>query len=184
MDKFSKNELYRQREEIVKLLKTTGRKDIDKLIKFLDKSNFFYSYGSYRHHKYVGGLAEHSLGVCKIALEENKSCERNSIIISALLHDICKVRYDFPKIYSGHGSKSISIIEDYVGFELTGEERRAIRFHMGKSRHLSASEIEEFNKAQTEELWYLIHTSDCLDCGNYPKTLRGPIKSFMSLLGL
>ena len=114
MDKFTQEELLKQREEIITLLRSTNREGIDTLIKFLDKSKYFFCWGSFKHHKYVGGLAEHSLGVCKIALEENKGCDRDSVIIASLLHDLCKVYYDFPEErgYYGHGTKSVLILKD------------------------------------------------------------------------
>lgn len=188
MEKFTQEELLEQRQIIIDLLRSTKRPRIETLIKFLDKSKYFFCWGSFRHHKYVGGLAEHSLQVCKIALEENKGgADRDSIIIASLLHDLCKVMYDFPpeKGYYGHGTKSVQIIEDYIGFQLTDEEWRAIRFHMGSKSYLRDEETaKEFYKAQSEELWYLIHTSDCLSCGNYPKSMRSTVKGIMSLFNL
>ena len=187
MEKYTQEKLAEQREEIIDLLRSTNRKGIDTLIKFLDESKYFFCWGSKRHHKYIGGLAEHSLGVCKIALSENKTCRRDSIIISTLLHDICKVSYNFPpeKEYYGHGTKSVCIIEDYLGFKLTDEEWRAIRFHMGRrSIPKDSKEKEQFEIAQTEELWALVHTSDCLDCGQYPKDMYSIVKNVINLLKL
>lgn len=187
MEKFTRDELLKQREEIINLLRSTNRKGVDVLIKFLDKSKYFFSWGSFKHHKYVGGLAEHSLEVCKIALEENKNCDPNSIIIAALLHDLCKVYYEFPVEgdYNGHGTKSVKILTNYLNFELTDEEWRAIRFHMGSKCYLSDDyTAQQYEIAQTEELWELIHTSDCLSCGNYPKFMRSTVKGIMSALNL
>jgi hypothetical protein len=42
----------------------------------------------------------------------------------------------------------------------------------------------EFKQAKKEDLWYLVHTSDCLSCGNYPKSMRSTVKGFMSLFNL
>jgi predicted HD phosphohydrolase len=188
MEKFTQEEILSQREEIISLLRSTNRDGIEKLIKFLDKSSYFFCWGSYRHHKYKGGLAEHSLQVCKIALDESsENCDRNSIIIASLLHDICKVMYEFPpeRGYYGHGSKSVQIICDYLNFKLTDEEWRAIRFHMGSKAYLNNEElVEEYTKAQNEELWHLVHTSDCLSCGNYPKFMRPMVKNIISTLNL
>lgn len=188
MEKFTHEELLAQREEIISLLRSTKREGIEVLIKFLDVSSYFYCWGSYRHHKYTGGLAEHSLQVCKIALEEWKGdCEKDSIIIASLLHDICKVMYEFPEErgYYGHGSKSVQILGDYLNFNLTEEEWRAIRFHMGSKSYLRDEELSiEYNKAQNEELWRLIHTSDCLSCGNYPKFMRTMVKGVISTFNL
>ena len=188
MEKFTQEELLAQREEVIKLLRSTNRKGIETLIKFLDKSKYFFCWGSHKHHTYIGGLAEHSLQVCRIALEERKGdTDTNSIIIAALLHDLCKVYYEFPEErgYYGHGTKSVQILEDYLNFELTDEEWRAIRFHMGSKSYLRDEETaKEFKKAQDEELWNLIHTSDCLSCGNYPKFMRSTVKGIMSALNL
>ena len=188
MEKFTQEELLQQRETIINLLRSTNRDGIERLIKFLDKSQYFFCWGSFKHHKYAGGLAEHSLQVCKIALEERKGkCDTNSIIIASLLHDICKVNYDFPveRGYYGHGTKSVQILEDYLDFKLTDEEWRAIRFHMGSKSYLRDENMaKEFKKAQDEELWYLIHTSDCLSCGNYSKSMRGLVKGIISTFNL
>lgn len=188
MEKFTREEILEQRQTIINLLRSTKRAGIETLIKFLDKSKYFFCWGSYRHHKYLGGLAEHSLQVCNIALEENNGLvDRDSIIISSLLHDVCKVMYEFPpeKGYYGHGTKSVQIIEDYVGFKLTDEEWRAIRFHMGSKSYVRDENVaREFRKAQSEELWNLIHTSDCLSCGNYSKSMRPMVKGIMSLFNL
>lgn len=188
MEKFTQEELLAQREEIIKLLRSTNRKGIETLIKFLDVSKYFFCWGSQNHHKYTGGLAEHSLQVCKIALEENDgTCDENSIIIAALLHDICKVHYDFPEErgYFGHGTKSVQILEDYLNFYITEEEWRAIRFHMGSKTNLRDKELsKQYSIAQKEQLWYLIHTSDCLSCGNYSKSMRGLVKGIISTFNL
>lgn len=126
--------------------------------------------------------------VCRIALEERKEdTDPNSIIIAALLHDLCKVNYEFPEErgYYGHGTKSVQILEDFLNFELTDEEWRAIRFHMGSKSYLRDEETaKEFNKAQNEELWNLIHISDCLSCGNYPKFMRSTVKNIITALNL
>lgn len=188
MEKFTQEQLLAQREEVIGLLRSTNRKGIETLIKFLDASKYFFCWGSQKHHKYVGGLAEHSLQVCRIALEENNGkCDESNIIIAALLHDICKVYYDFPEErgYFGHGTKSVQILEDYLNFELTDEEWRAIRFHMGSKSHLRDEKLsKQYDLAKKEHLWHLIHTSDCLSCGNYSKSMRGLVKGIISTFDL
>lgn len=87
------------RGRIIELLKGTERKNIDKLIEHLDESGFFTApcSGSY-HLAYEGGLAEHSLNVCDLAMKllhtfyEQPYIEywRNSVIIAAILHDLGK----------------------------------------------------------------------------------------------
>ena len=190
MDKIKNNDIKEQRLKIIELLLSTNRKGVENLIDFLDKSNYFNCYGSFKHHVYNGGLAKHSLEVYENALKHNKNCDINSIIISSILHDVCKVQNIFPEetinyFAFGHGSKSVKILEDYVGFKLTDEERRAIRFHMGsKSRISSDEEREEYNKACNEELWELIHIGDCLSCGNYPNNMHSVVKNIIKVFKL
>lgn len=90
------------KEEVVELLRSTGRDNIDEVIDYIDSIGFFTAPASASHHLAVeGGLAEHSLNTCKAALkvwegmkeiDPNSVFEvkRDSIIIAALLHDVCK----------------------------------------------------------------------------------------------
>lgn len=171
-------EIRENREHIKDLLKSTQREGVDNLLNFLDRSGYFYLYGSFRHHEYKGGLAMHSLQVMNYALEHNKSCDRNSIIITALLHDICKTKYNFPHgiKFEGHGTKSVSILK-FIGFPLTEDEELAIRFHMGSKCFIrNKEEQKRFEKAQESELWQLIHVGDCISAGNYIKPAHGVVK--------
>lgn len=166
----TKEEIYKNKDEIISLLKSTEREGIDRVIDFLNHSGYFHLYGSFHHHTYNGGLAEHSLGVYKLAKKFNTNCDEKSIIISALLHDICKTKYNFPEgvEYKGHGSKSVAILEDFLKFKLTDEERRAIRFHMkGNVQRYMLEEGEEYAKAKQEDLRKLIYKSDKIDAGRY-----------------
>jgi predicted Zn-ribbon and HTH transcriptional regulator len=75
--------------------------------------------------------------------------------------------------------------QDYLNFYLTEEEWRAIRFHMGSKTNLRDKELsKQYSIAQKEQLWYLIHTSDCLSCGNYSKSMRGLVKGIISTFNL
>lgn len=90
------------REEIVNLLMSTGRENMDKLITHMDENGFFTSpcSGSY-HLAYEGGLAEHSLNVCNTAFRllealkqdglEEEGVTSDSVIIAAILHDLGKM---------------------------------------------------------------------------------------------
>lgn len=106
-------------ERFEQLLKSTGRDGIDDLIEFIRKSDFYTAPASTRYHScHEGGLLEHSLNVydrliAKYNDEVWKSkipAEKESIIIVALLHDLCKTYYyktelRNKKIYSDNGSK-------------------------------------------------------------------------------
>ena len=103
------------------MLRSTGREGIEELIAFLRKSDFYTAPASTRFHNcHEGGLLEHSLNVYQCLLSKmdtwlGESCriKIDSVIIIALLHDVCKVyTYDTEfknkKVYSEHGSKSDS----------------------------------------------------------------------------
>lgn len=144
------------KDEIIELLKSTNREGMDKLIEFLEKSDFFKAPASTKFHgDHEGGLAEHSFKVYEILKEKVVFAKINipeeTIIISALLHDICKTNFykiDYRNaknslgvwekvpyytiedtIPYGHGEKSVMMLTEYI--KLTPEEKYAIRWHMG-----------------------------------------------------
>ena len=136
------------------------RDGADDLLKWLSESDFFVAPASPRFHgSHEGGLLEHSLNVyhClkeivqQAGLQDTYSPE--TIAISALLHDVCKVNF-YKKVFrnakdeeSGqwykkevyeidekfpcgeHADKSIIIIQNFIHLE--PEEILAIRAHMG-----------------------------------------------------
>lgn len=142
------------REEILSLLKTVERDGIDNMIKYLENSDFFTAPASTKYHNSCeGGLASHSLNVYNSLVEitKNKGFNKDSLIICALLHDVCKthfytiewrnkknddgvwVKEPFYSVKDemplGHGEKSCFIISKFLN--LTNEELYAIRWHMG-----------------------------------------------------
>lgn len=148
------------KEEFIKLLESTKREGMEEVINFLEKSDFFKAPASTRFHgDYEGGLAEHSMKVYEILKEKVKTASiqidtpEESLIIMALLHDICKANYykvdyrnaknslgEWEKVpyYTvddtipyGHGEKSVMMLTEYI--KLTNEEKYAIRWHMGFS---------------------------------------------------
>ena len=61
----NKEELVRKtREEIMSLLKEVERPGMDRVIWYLENSDFFRA-RCHSHHEFSGGLAVHSLGVYK-----------------------------------------------------------------------------------------------------------------------
>ena len=150
-------------KEFEDLLLSTKREGIDKLLEFIRKSDFYKAPASTRFHScHESGLLEHSLNVYKCLKEKRSNIiwkeplekiPEESLIISALLHDLCKTYFyvvDYrnkkndagvwekvpyytvdDKIPYGHGEKSVMMIEEYI--KLTPTERYAIRWHMGWS---------------------------------------------------
>lgn len=93
------------KKEFIKIFKENiTREGSDKLLEFLEKSDFFTAPASTRYHgAYEGGLLRHSLNVYE-CLKEYLARERvqqkyglnvsnETAAIVALLHDICKVNF-------------------------------------------------------------------------------------------
>ncbi|MGN1126491.1 MAG: HD domain-containing protein [Ruminococcus sp.] len=85
------------------LIATVNRKGVDKLVQFIEKSDFYTAPASTKYHlSCEGGLLQHSLNVydmlkLKAEQEPFKSKLANvtpeSIVIVSLLHDICKTYF-------------------------------------------------------------------------------------------
>lgn len=113
---------------------------------WLEENNFFTAPASISYHgAYEGGLFDHSLAVAENLLEltENLGISwdlQRSPVIVGLFHDICKIDnylkddsgkwiYNPHPISSGHGDKSVLILQDHI--DLTAQEKLCIRWHMG-----------------------------------------------------
>ena len=153
--------LQKQKQHFIELLTGTNRPGMDKLLIWLQTTDFFEAPASTRFHlNYEGGLLEHSLNVyrtmllmatvnCKLTGVEMRS---DTIIITALLHDVCKAntykkgqrwrkdannRWEQYDVYEfkedeplGHGEKSVYLLQR-AGLQLTEKEVYMIRWHMG-----------------------------------------------------
>ena len=146
------------KEEFLQLLRSTNRENIEDLIEFITKTDFFEAPASTRFHgSREHGLLEHSLKVYEILKYKAEhsvtdiKTPQESLILIALLHDLCKANYykiDYRNaknalgvwekvpyytvddtIPYGHGEKSVMMITEYI--KLTPEEKYAIRWHMG-----------------------------------------------------
>ena len=146
------------KEEFISLLRSTNREGIEEIIQFLETSDFYKAPASTRFHgSFEGGLLEHSMKVYEILKHKVKNSvldlnvSDDTLIIIALLHDICKVNFykvdyrnaknergEWEKVpyYTvddtipyGHGEKSVMMITEYM--KLTVEEKYCIRWHMG-----------------------------------------------------
>ena len=143
------------------LLLSTKREGIEALLEFIRKSDFYTAPASTRYHScHEGGLLEHSLNVYECLKEKRKNpiwekalkdVPEESLIITALLHDLTKTYFykvEFrnkkndetgvwekvpyytkdDRIPYGHGEKSVMMVEEYI--KLTPIERYGIRWHM------------------------------------------------------
>ena len=186
----------------VELLRSTKRKGVQDVIEALDCLGFFKAPASANHHLNVeGGLLEHSLNVCHMALSIREalikkdeylrlSLPRESVIIAALLHDVCKsdiykpsekkvknnlgiweslpcyiVTYELFPV--GHGEKSVIMLMR-CGLDLTDDEILAIRWHMNawEIPFQSQEARNSYNMAKSKcPLVSLIQAADGLSAG-------------------
>ena len=168
------------RDEIIGLLRSTGREGVEDVIEYLDSRGFYYRASSPTgHHNFPGGLAEHSLGTYKRAQAKAGDLPADSVIITALLHDICKAdRFWFKgrtilkhtertAIDRAHSSRSIAILKD-CGLRLTESERLAIRWHMKDEfyRPRDPRKAADHAKAANDPLWRVVFYADKADAGS------------------
>lgn len=148
------------------------RPGMDKLLEYIQKSDFYKAPASTKHHLAApGGLLQHSLNVLdalrgllswrsdgvweyRAAGKVVDTISDDSVIVMALLHDICKThfygtstrnvkndktgRWEKVPYYTvddkmplGHGPKSAMLIKQYT--TLTNQELYAIWHHMGRT---------------------------------------------------
>jgi hypothetical protein len=113
---------------IEKLLRATGRENVDQLLALM-RDHGFYRVRCYKHHRYQGGLAQHSLEVLLRMQRQNEGIlPTDSIIIVSLLHDLCKI--DGFSHIRHHGYRSVILATREAGFKLRSEESQAILWHM------------------------------------------------------
>lgn len=147
------------KERFLEICRSNIHRDgIDKLLGWLESSDFYIAPASTRFHlSRPGGLLQHSLNVydnlvrLSLAYPEIKVSDE-TIAVCALFHDVCKVNvykqskrnrkddvtgkwvqydsYEFDEkfAFGGHGSKSVFILQKYI--ELSPEEAVAINCHM------------------------------------------------------
>lgn len=182
------NEVIILKEKYLTLLRSTKREGMENLINYLEtKSDFFTAPASTKYHgAYEGGLLEHSLDaydhMMKLAqIYQLSDVSQSSIIITALLHDICKVNFykidyrnkknekgvwekiSYYKIDDtvplGHGEKSVIMLQQFIA--LTIDEIMAIRWHMGSFSGNDYTTTQSLSKAMEEyKIVTLLHMAD------------------------
>ena len=204
------------------VMSTVQRPGLDKLLDYIRKSDFYTAPASTKYHLCCeGGLLQHSLNVLDalrtllIAKDEEGSewfyivaghpvatIPDESVIIAALLHDICKTyfyttswrnaknektgKWEKVPYYTvddkmplGHGAKSAMIIKQYM--ELTTPEMYAIWWHMGYAdlNHTDAGTLTDAIKKYP--LIWALHIADMAassimegDTDNLPAFAQAP----------
>lgn len=174
------------------------RPGIDKLMSYIRSSDFYTAPASTKYHLSIpGGLLQHSLNVLDalrnlLPYDENGYkreyrvanrviCEvpDESVVIMALLHDICKTYFYVPgtrnvkvkgrwkevptftvndRMPLGHGPKSAMLVKEYI--KLTSEEMYAIWYHMGFSDDMD--KLTTGNAIQKFPIIWALHTADMM----------------------
>ena len=154
------------------------------LLQWMDANGFFEAPASKRHHgAEPGGLAQHSINVCRRLIQMNAEEERRqqslnydleTLAICGLLHDLCKIdaykkaefegitEYRLTKNFpAGHGEKSVILILQFM--HLTQEEILAIRWHMGQyDFYARGGGFDLDNAFQQSKLAVMLHLADMM----------------------
>jgi len=189
----SESECLKNKEKIKELLLSTSRPGMERLVEWIEqKTDFYTAPASTKYHLACkGGLAQHSLNVYELLSGKVAAglleIKRETVIITALLHDLCKTNFYFmekknvregSKI-NAYGSEVANWVEKEVWtvrdnfpvghgekscfyiqscIRLTDEEYAMIRLHMGSERNGYPDPFTE-----TANLYpgvVAIHTSD------------------------
>lgn len=182
-----------KRENFDKLISYITRPGINEFVTWLEtETDYFTAPSSCEHHgNHEGGLLEHSLFVTEFALHNfNRIIKykpdyeylRESVIICALFHDVCKTNFYYTsekwfkdetgkwKSYNGykindafpygHGEKSVHLISQHM--KLTNQEAIAIRWHMSNHSITSEAERYAYEAAFNQPLVKIIQSADVL----------------------
>ena len=145
------------KNRFISLLKSTGRDGVDNVIGGLEKLGFFTAPASTRFHlSHEGGLLEHSLNVCNMAImvrnemvaydpSLESSLPLESVILVSLLHDVCKAEVYVPvqkwrKDASNQWEQYTTYEPDYSHFPMGHGEKSVIRL-MGMGLRLTVDEM-------------------------------------------
>lgn len=181
-------------------LAKVNRPGMDKLLAYIRKSDFYKAPASTKYHlSCEGGLLQHSLNVLdalrgilhqpynsgdweyQVAGQPVVLIPDESIIIIALLHDICKThfygvgtkrakneatgKWETVPYYMvkdrmplGHGDKSVMIIKQYI--DLTTPEMYAIWHHMGFTGNADIQTLT--NAIDQYPIIWAMHTADMM----------------------
>lgn len=158
------------------------RKGAESLLEWLEDMGFFYAPASTKYHgAYRGGLVAHSNNVLRHLvrlitddeLRNGKQYPLETVVIVALLHDICKLdvyqpdkqnpgKYVFNDPFPyGHGEKSVLYIMRHIF--LTEEEALAIRWHMGPYDKATQGDTRDLSRVfEKSRLAMLLYCADIM----------------------
>ena len=145
-------------DRIIAILENINRPGIGKVIEYLRASNF--ATASCRgHHKYRGGVVDHSLEVYDLMSKAKSNFSEESIAICALLHDIDKSRCKGFECNGNHPERSVKILK-LCGLQLTKDEEFAIKNHHAKDCSIIAHPLRSLlsaGDAKSASIWEKKH---------------------------
>lgn len=144
-----------KKETIISLLRSTARPGMEAVIARLEPIGYFRA-GCRGHHRYCGGMSDHALEVLEYMTgHAPEGTPRESLIISALFHDLGKAVRRGGRYHFDHPARSLAVLDE-CGLELTRDERTAIGCHHRRNpRHRSCA------------LRNLLHSGDCWSTGRW-----------------
>jgi len=116
------------KETILNIIRTNVvRGGVEQLIEFLETSDFFTAPASTQFHGSTeGGLAEHSLAVYGILKDKNQAFSlgysEETIAITGLLHDICKVNFYKKKEFESASEPQLRYLKSLSGTDFAGQK--------------------------------------------------------------
>ena len=139
------------------MLLSTNREGMENVIERLEEQGFFKAPASTKFHlNYEGGLLEHSMNVCDMALELREVMIRKkeglrdllpkeSVIIAALFHDVCKADIYKPAVKRQKNERGVwcdvpGYDVDYSNFPL-GHGEKSVIWLLQNGLKLTADEI-------------------------------------------
>jgi len=194
-----------------------SREGANKLMGYIRKSDMYTAPASTRFHLSVaGGLLQHSLNVLdafRESLRKNDdgtysymvagknvaTITEESMVIMALLHDICKTNFYTvvmkwrkdknnkweqyetfevdDKVPYGHGEKSVMMIEEFM--KLKPEERYAIRWHMG---YTESDTLSLNNAIDKYPIIWALHSADT-KASHFMESVTGNLAAYANQPG-
>ena len=114
-----------KKEKLIALVETISRPGTAAVVELIRNSNFASKFGGASHHRYRGGLVDHSLEVYEYMKEKANGLDipEESLIVCSIFHDLGKLRGHY-----NHQFESVAILEE-CGFQLNEEEKLAITTH-------------------------------------------------------
>lgn len=168
------------KNSICELLRSTHKPGIENVINWLETGCDFFTVPASKkqHNNCKHGLAKHSMEVYLVAYgmwmskdkDFKKRYPKESVIIAALLHDVCKkdvyyfgrndvLRVNEENKHKGHGKRSVELLKK-VGLDLSADEENAIWWHMGRNEPSRVDYPNECEKAMSDKFCQLIMRAD------------------------